>query len=377
MLKHLKLSNVGPSNEMTLELGARLNLLTGDNGLGKSFLLDIAWWAMTRKWPAEINPKLNSGRMALPHGTAEGRIAFSFEGKIRTESYESVFVPREQAWTGRAGRPSNPGLVIYAMADGSFALWDPARNYWRTREGMDVQDRVPAYVLDPQEVWDGLSAANGRPICDGLIRDWARWQLEDGPAFQMLSNLVRSLSPSGKEQLQIGSLTRISLDDVRDIPSIKMPYGQEVPILHASAGIRRIVALAYFIVWAWEEHRRAAEILREPMTDQLVFLIDEIEAHLHPTWQRSILPALLAVVSQLDPLLSVQMIVATHSPLVMASAEPLFSAESDAWLDLDFVANAGGEAQVQLTQRTFLRKGDATSWLTSDAFDMEVVARSI
>ena len=29
---------------MEMELAPRLNLITGDNGLGKSFLLDVAWW---------------------------------------------------------------------------------------------------------------------------------------------------------------------------------------------------------------------------------------------------------------------------------------------------------------------------------------------
>ena len=32
-----------------LLLAPRLNLITGDNGLGKSSLLDIAWWALTRR----------------------------------------------------------------------------------------------------------------------------------------------------------------------------------------------------------------------------------------------------------------------------------------------------------------------------------------
>jgi recombinational DNA repair ATPase RecF len=27
-----------------------MNFLVGDNGLGKSFLLDAAWWALTRTW---------------------------------------------------------------------------------------------------------------------------------------------------------------------------------------------------------------------------------------------------------------------------------------------------------------------------------------
>ena len=73
MLKHLKLTNIGPA-DTELEFGKRLNLITGDNGLGKSFLMDVAWWSMTRKWPAEINPQLTSGKKALPRGDGEAQI---------------------------------------------------------------------------------------------------------------------------------------------------------------------------------------------------------------------------------------------------------------------------------------------------------------
>ena len=36
MLEYLHLKNVGPAPEMEMELAPRLNLITGDNGLGKS-----------------------------------------------------------------------------------------------------------------------------------------------------------------------------------------------------------------------------------------------------------------------------------------------------------------------------------------------------
>ena len=55
MLEFLKLDNVGPASNMELEFAPRMNLLTGDNGLGKSFLLDVAWWALTGRWPWEVN----------------------------------------------------------------------------------------------------------------------------------------------------------------------------------------------------------------------------------------------------------------------------------------------------------------------------------
>jgi len=351
---------------MELNFGQRLNLITGDNGLGKSFLLDIAWWAMTRKWPSEINPRLTSGKRALPSSEKQATIGFAFAGKSRVEDYVSNYLPREEAWTGRPGRPANPGLVFYAMADGSFAVWDPARNYWRTQEGVDVQDRIPAYVFSPAEVWDGLLGKDGKPLCLGLVMDWAGWQKENSSAFESLQAVLKAMSPSDKERLTAGDLTRVSLDDARDIPTIRMPYGQDVAVLHASAGMRRILALAYLLVWTWEEHCKAAKLLREEPTNQVVFLIDEVESHLHPQWQRQIIPALLAVAKTLIKKAEVQVITATHSPLVMASVEPLFDAGKDAWFDLDLERK-----KVVLRQREFEKHGSAANWLISEAFDLQ------
>lgn len=365
MLKHLKLKNIGPAASMELEFGKRLNLITGDNGLGKSFLLDIAWWTLTRKWPSEINPKLTAGKKAQPTKDGPASIDFSFTAKMKEEVYTSEFLRRDQAWTGRPGRPANPGLVFYAMADGSFAVWDPARNYWRTQEGVDVQDRIPAYVFGPGEVWDGLNGKDEKPICNGLVLDWAGWQKEKGAAFKSLCAVLEVLSPSPKEPLTPGKFTRISLDDARDIPTIRMPYGQDVAVLHASAGMRRIFALAYLLVWTWEEHKKAVEFLGEETSKQVVFLIDEVESHLHPQWQRKIIPALLAVVRKLIKQADVQIITATHSPLIMASVEPLFDEKNDAWFDLDFERK-----KVVLTRRDFEKHGDAGGWLISDAFDL-------
>ncbi len=66
MLEYLRLKNTGPAHEMEIEFAPRLNLLTGDNGLGKSFLLDTAWWALTRRWPREVNRSMTCGLPARP-----------------------------------------------------------------------------------------------------------------------------------------------------------------------------------------------------------------------------------------------------------------------------------------------------------------------
>jgi hypothetical protein len=363
------MTNVGPAPTMELEFGNRLNLLTGDNGLGKSFLLDIAWWALTRKWPAQINAKLTAGQKALPSGPGKASIGFAFTGKTTAEEYVSSFERPVQAWTGRPGRPANPGLVLYAMTDGSFAVWDPARNYWRTEKGGDVQERPPAYVFSPRQVWDGLPGEEGRSLCNGLIQDWAGWQKENGTAFQRLGAVLRALAPSEQEPIVPGQLTRISLDDVRDMPTLRMSYGQDVPILHASAGMRRISALAYLLVWAWEEHLKASRVLDQPPSHQAVFLIDEVESHLHPRWQLRIVRSVLDVMAILAGEAQVQLITATHSPLVLASVESLFDPAQDTWFDFDYQSTRHAN-RVVVTHREFEPRGDVSNWLTSEAFDL-------
>ena len=92
-------------------------------------------------------------------------------------------------------------------------------------------------------------------------------------------------------------------------------------------------------------------------------LFDEVESHLHPRWQRSILRALRDLGSVLHGDVALQLVVSTHSPLVLASAEPWFDPEQDAWFDLDL---RGDPPQAQLARRTFTPHGTAGSWLTSD-----------
>lgn len=364
MLRYLRLSNVGPAPHMRLEFAPRLNVLTGDNGLGKSFLLDMAWWALTRTWTGlPARPNANQSKMAS--------IAFSVTDKVAKTKEKSRFDRANQSWTGGGVRSANPGLVLYAQVDGGFSVWDPARNYWRRKgANVDAPDRPAAYVFKPDQVWDGLPG-NGSPLCNGLIRDWASWQKEGGQPLEQLTTVLTALSASPQEKLEPGRLTRISLDDVRDIPTLRMPYGQEVPVLHASAGIRRIIALAYLLVWAWQEHVRASELLSQRTTRQIIFLVDEVEAHLHPRWQRVILRALLAVVEKLvhDVRAEVQVISASHSPLVMASMESMFDSAKDAWFDIDLEGTPPA-ATVTVNRMPWIRRGDASRWLTGPAFDL-------
>ena len=376
MLHRLRLENTGPATELAMDpLAPRLNLVTGDNGLGKSFLLDVAWYCLTRRWPQEVNPGLTNGAMALPRDRKQtATLTFTVDGEHSEEQeYNCRYEAEDEAWLGPRGRPVNPGLVLYAMADGGFAVWDSARNAWKQKGGIDEQDKIKAYVFSGREVWQGLPNSDPRMgwLCNGLVRDWANWQRENSEPFQQLKSVLRALSPNPTRPLEPGSLERLRISDTTDYPTIIGPWDSSpVPVVHGSSGVRRVLALSYLLVWAWQEHQLASTLLGKEPARQVIFLIDEVEVHLHPSWQRRIVRSLLQVLSTLNQATSVQMLLVTHSPLVMASVEPHFDPNKDRWWDLDL---SPGTRRVELIPQHFERLGDANSWLRSEAFDQDDV----
>lgn len=139
----------------------------------------------------------------------------------------------------------------------------------------------------------------------------------------MLEKVLRVLSPPS-ELLRPGPPRRLFLGEGRDRPTLLIG-GHEVPVALASAGIRRALGLAYFLVWAWHEHKIAAQLLKKRPESRFVILFDEPETHLHPRWQRQIVPSVLAALKELRGSSGdAQVLVATHAPLVLASLEPMF-----------------------------------------------------
>ena len=368
MLEQLTLSGVGPACQLgPVDFMPRMNLITGDNGLGKSFMLDVAWWALTRTWAR--------GVPAAPQPTAKkAEIAFRYSKATGVHEERIVFSHADGVWPLKAARPPIPGVVIYAGVDGSFSAWDPARNYWTDKDAAAVRPR--AFNFTPDQVWHGLPAESSqisKPVwhCRGLVHDWVLWQRGNDPTFGDLVKVLDALSPSGMEKLAPGAPVQVG-EDVTEQPSLRMPYGQDVPLLHASAGMRRIAALAYLLVWTWREHLRASERTRRKPAREVIFLIDEIECHLHPQWQRRIVPALLNVMEALTgQKVPVQLIVATHSPLVLASVEPSFEVTKDGVFHLQL-----REGQAVIEQEAWAKQGDVVNWLVSPAFGLQQ-ARSV
>jgi hypothetical protein len=349
-LRLLEMRGIGPSPHLVFNPAERLSIITGDNGLGKTFILECAWWALTGRWaerPAYPNPDELPGTPSLRFGIAAG--------ETRSTSKTIPYDWQTQQWVAPKGRPTVPGLVVYARVDGSFAVWDPARHLGRQVQG------APALVFSRDEVLGGLEGQ-----IEGLLRDWVRWQnsQDQRAVFETFCTVLRKLSPPDMSPLTPGPSIRLP-GEARAVPTLSHPYGN-VPIVNESAGVRRIITLAYLLVWSWNEHKIYSTLSKRSPQRQLVILMDEVEAHLHPKWQRVVLPALLDVATVLSRELRYQAIIATHSPLILASLETRFSDHTDKLFHLRLTEYG----HAQFDELRFVKYGPIDKWLTSPIFEL-------
>lgn len=143
-----------------------------------------------------------------------------------------------------------------------------------------------------------------------------RWLENKNPETQNLIDGVKALLGDGL--LPYGmQISRITVDHVYILDST----GLELPMRDLSDGCRGIYALVLDLIQSMvDAYGMDGLIIQEEKRIFIqrsgVVLIDEIEAHLHPTWQREI-PEWL---KRHFP--NIQFLVTTHSPLVAQAADP-------------------------------------------------------
>jgi energy-coupling factor transporter ATP-binding protein EcfA2 len=361
MLKHIHAKGVGPAKEISWDIGQRLSLVVGDNGLGKTLLLDLIWWILTGRSAGEPiqgnrdqvgEPSISWTHHDLPDQVFEAHLPDGKEASewIRTSSDRADMLG---------------SVVIYARSDGSYAIHDPVEALGRGGRG--------TLTITPEQVWNGLG--RGKTVkCRGLIEDWRAWQYEpdERTYFEAFQAVLGTLSEPG-QRIELSESTTTKAGDDRKIPCVRMPYGV-VPISQLSAGMRRILSLAYLIVWSWRGNHLATKRKHLDYLANLTLLIDEVELHLHPQWQRSILPSLFEAVAEhhlhrqtnLFSHLGPQIIATTHAPLVMASVETFWRDEEDSLLRYEL----GADRQVVVHEGEVHKEGDTSQWLTSEAFGL-------
>ena len=107
---------------------------------------------------------------------------------------------------------------------------------------------------------------------------------------------------------------RIELSPLRFVVSVKTGRKTEKLVMNQlSGGYRIMLALTADLAWRMAQGNPH---LKDPLASEAIVLIDEIELHLHPSWQQRVLTDL----TRTFP--NAQFIVSTHSPQVLTDVRP-------------------------------------------------------
>ncbi|MCH8151221.1 MAG: AAA family ATPase [Planctomycetes bacterium] len=308
----LHFTGIGPFDEVDFKFDPHINVFVGPNNCGKSTVLFAL--ADLCVFPFTVPRKLLHDQAAA--------FSASFLQKGRKRVLEGAFP------------------IIYSEASGNwprekFTQWDKNRKQlgytnfvpalrWSTdyrskgpipprkddrRHGPFVIDEdgdvVPA--SQPQEEDTRSSLVRDEQIVQEIVELDYRAYRQDKPSMRGLLNEIAALASEITEGFPI-EFSGIAEDKRGLYPEFDTPDGK-MPLDVLSQGTQSLIQwLARLLIGYAKQYDFPARLRDKPG----ILIIDEIDAHLHPSWQRRILPA----VTTHFP--SLQIFCSTHSPLMLA-----------------------------------------------------------
>ncbi|OYW78071.1 MAG: hypothetical protein B7Z37_00960 [Verrucomicrobia bacterium 12-59-8] len=304
-LKRVVLENIGPFESLELALDPEWNILLGDNGVGKSFVLKavaLAICGQDAQGHAHHLVKTGATRAAVTietdHATYRTEIALG-SSPSNTRVTSIPFRPLEvETWLALGFPPLRT------------AGWDRRKWELSTVDIPTSEDLLP------------LLAGGVDPRLDKL-KQWLI-QLDHRSKDEQLQRSKEDTPHSGE-----GPITRL-LDEVfimisQLVEGVTIRRGEVNPqtseiTVHTDDGPLPVEALSQgtlsLIGWVGVVLQRLHEVYcgdpnLNPRECYALVLMDEIDAHLHPAWQQSLVTKLRTIFPK------VQFIASTHSPLIV------------------------------------------------------------
>ncbi len=340
-VKSISFSNYRGIQSLDLPLHERLTLLTGANGSGKSAVLDGL--AMLLSWAiARIRSHRGNGqafhKKGLDHHNGANIAAITLELEDGGQRFSwQLASSRDRKVSVKSDLKAVMAYAEAVMATASrpLFLYYPVR-----RAVVDIPLRIrDHFIFEQDNAYDDAltGAANFRKFFD-----WFR-NRED------LENEQRLAVGSRDPQLTaVRTALEAFLPEFSDFTIRRNPLrfavkkaGVVLRVDHLSDGEKTMIAMIGDLA------RRLAMAnpgLENPLTGKAVVLIDEIDLHLHPAWQRRVVGQLVEVFPQC------QFIISTHSPQVLGEVDPgsirqLTAARNSIRFDLAHMVTISGMVQ--------------------------------
>ncbi|MRG97565.1 AAA family ATPase [Polyangium spumosum] len=321
-LQSLTVQDFRGFEQATVPFEPDVTVFVGVNGAGKTALLDA-----TALLLSYLVAGIRTGRAAGKRLRAEDIQSGASSASIRlSATFEGI---GEVAWEVAATRPGHPkdresslaGLSApieatqASIARGAPDL--PLVVYFPTnRNALDIPDRIRKHSeFEPINSFDGALDAGERNFRaffewfreeeDHELQLYVAYLTEDGayplkPSLEAVRRAITTLVPGA-------SHLRIERQPQR---MLLTKNGVALDVAQLSDGEKCLLAMAGDLA---RRMAIAAPTDPDPLQRPVVVLIDEIELHLHPGLQRTLLPRLRQVFPR------AQFIVSTHSPQVLSS----------------------------------------------------------
>lgn len=304
-IETLKVHNAGPFKELKINFNPRVNILIGANGVGKTSVLRCLSIAPTYSNMEDMRLGEN-GNISIETKENEQTHCYGFSWSKPTQYRASMSPQPYQTKTG--------GIAHFAGNDRLYKIFSIGANRYfsyKRIEGMQREtpskERLKSYLYQNLHYLDTTEMPG--------IKQWMinryfvvekEWAIVEKYNWNKLNDLLSTLAPKGAQF----AFERIE----RDLEPIFSLNHRECYLEELSSGYKSVLSMLFSII-DWIEGVNEGEQAYIDKAEGTV-LIDEIDTHLHPSWQSTILTTLSTIFSHL------QFIVTTHSPFVISNALP-------------------------------------------------------
>lgn len=327
-LERIKAENFRIFENIDLILDGKSTVIFGVNGTGKSSVLSIINYVF-RVWVNRINPRQGRAYQSIKNEDVtigHSECTLETEVKLGNESYTlSRYYKKKDRMNGKTVSGYNKktydifcGKLYTDFKINEYGNTPVFVNYGINRSVLDV----PLRIKNTHE-FNGFSALD-RAIENELdfrtFFEWFRNQ-ED-----LENEMIRETGDCEYKDPMLSCVrtaVEAMLENVTDLKVKRNPLrmivkkgNKEIRVDQLSDGEKCTLALLGDLARRIAIANRGTD---NPLEGEGIVLIDEIELHMHPSWQRKILKVLRTIFP------NIQFIITTHSPQVLGEADDSYN----------------------------------------------------